>query len=31
MVCQKTDVIRSVHRLCRADKKKAKAKHGVDQ
>ncbi|VEJ94745.1 Uncharacterised protein [Blautia luti] len=31
MACQKTDVIRSVHRLCRADKKKAKAKHGVYQ
>ena len=31
MACQKTDVIMSVHRLCRADKKKAKAKHGVYQ
>lgn len=28
---KETDVIRSVHRLCRADKKKAKAKHGVYQ
>lgn len=24
MACQKTDVIRSVHRLCRADKRKRK-------